>query len=83
VEGKKMKVIILGCGRVGSTLALMLTSEKHEVTVIDKDPEAFRRLGENFQGRTVVGLGIDEEVLKDAGIEDADAFLDSEPSPDL
>jgi trk system potassium uptake protein TrkA len=75
VEGKKMKVIILGCGRVGSTLALMLTSEKHEVTVIDKDPEAFRRLGENFQGRTVVGLGIDEEVLKDAGIEDADAFF--------
>lgn len=70
-----MKVIILGCGRVGSTLALMLDAEGFEVAVIDKDPDAFRRLGEHFRGRTVKGLGIDVEVLKEAGIEGADAFL--------
>lgn len=70
-----MKVVILGCGRVGSTLALMLDTEGHQVSVIDKDPDAFRRLGEHFRGQTVTGLGIDVEVLKEAGIEDADAFL--------
>jgi len=70
-----MKVVILGCGRVGSTLALMLDAEGHQVSVIDKDPDAFRRLGEHFRGQTVTGLGIDVEVLKEAGIEGADAFL--------
>jgi len=70
-----MKVVILGCGRVGSTLALMLDTEGHQVSVIDKDPDAFRRSGEHFRGQTVTGLGIDVEVLKEAGIEDADAFL--------
>ncbi|MFA0747778.1 NAD-binding protein, partial [Fervidibacter sp.] len=70
-----MRVVILGCGRVGSTLALMLDAEGHEVSVIDKDPDSFRRLGENFKGRTITGLGIDVEVLKEAGIETADAFL--------
>lgn len=70
-----MRAIILGCGRVGSTLALMLESEGHEVCVIDKDPDAFRRLGENFKGRTLAGWGIDEEVLRSAGIEDAGAFF--------
>jgi trk system potassium uptake protein len=64
-----MKVVILGCGRVGSTLALMLDAEGHQVSVIDKDPDAFRRLGEHFRGQTVTGLGIDVEVLKEAGIE--------------
>lgn len=70
-----MRVVILGCGRVGSTLALMLDAEGHEVSVIDKDPDSFRRLGENFKGRTITGLGIDVEVLKEAGIETADTFL--------
>jgi len=70
-----MRAVILGCGRVGSTLALMLDAEGHEVSVIDKDPDSFRRLGENFKGRTITGLGIDVEVLKEAGIETADAFL--------
>ena len=70
-----MKVVILGCGRVGSTLALMLDAEGHQVSVIDKDPDAFRRLGEHFRGQTVTGLGIDVEVLREAGIEGADAFL--------
>lgn len=72
---ERMRAVVLGCGRVGSTLALMLDMEGHEVTVIDKDQDAFRRLGENFGGRTVVGWGIDEEVLKRSGIEGADAFF--------
>lgn len=70
-----MRAIILGCGRVGSTLALMLASEGHEVCVVDKDPDAFKRLGENFKGRTLVGWGIDEDVLRDAGIVGAEAFF--------
>ncbi len=70
-----MRAVILGCGRVGSTLALMLDAEGHEVSVIDKEPDSFRRLGEYFRGRTVTGLGIDVEVLQEAGIENADVFL--------
>lgn len=70
-----MHVIILGCGRVGSTLALMLDSEKHAVSIIDKNPDAFLRLGENFGGRTVAGWGIDADILVEAGIEGADAFV--------
>jgi trk system potassium uptake protein len=69
-----MHVVILGCGRVGATLALMLESEGHAVAIIDRDREAFRRLGRSFKGRTVLGIGIDEDVLRKAGIEHADAF---------
>jgi trk system potassium uptake protein len=70
-----MRVIILGCGRVGSTLALMLDSEGHEVSIIDVDPSAFRRLGEDFGGRAISGIGISADVLRDAGTENAAAFL--------
>ena len=70
-----MRAVILGCGRVGSTLALMLHSEGHEVSIIDMDPAAFRRLGEGFGGRAITGVGISAEVLKTAGIENAAAFL--------
>jgi trk system potassium uptake protein TrkA len=70
-----MRAVILGCGRVGSTLALKLEAEGHEVNVIDKDPSAFLRLGEHFKGRTIAGIGISAEVLRRAGIEGADAFL--------
>src|SRR5512136_3218727 len=70
-----MRVVILGCGRVGSTLALMLDSEGHEVGIIDMDPSAFRRLGESFGGRAISGIGISADVLRDAGIEQAAAFL--------
>jgi trk system potassium uptake protein len=70
-----MKVVILGCGRVGSTLALMLDSEGHDVSIVDMDPAAFRRLGEGFRGRALPGVGISAEVLKAAGIETAAAFL--------
>jgi trk system potassium uptake protein TrkA len=70
-----MRVIILGCGRVGAKLAELLDAEGHEVVVIDRDPEAFRRLPPNFKGTVVVGVGIDEDVLRRAGIEQADAFI--------
>lgn len=69
-----MKVIILGCGRVGSTLARELDAAGHEVTVIDERVSAFNRLGDSYKGNMVVGTGIDESVLRRAGIEDADCF---------
>ena len=70
-----MRVVILGCGRVGSGMARSLAAQGHHVTVIDKDPDAFRRLGESFAGDVVRGLGIDADVLEEAGIRSADAFL--------
>jgi trk system potassium uptake protein TrkA len=69
-----MKVIIAGCGRVGSTLARML-SENHDVTVIDRTSDAFRRLGPKFKGHKLVGQGTDMDILKRAGIESADVFV--------
>jgi trk system potassium uptake protein TrkA len=69
-----MYVIIVGCGRVGSQLAKLLSGEGHDVVIIDKNPEAFRRLGGTFNGLTIVGNGFDPELLKQAGIEKADAF---------
>jgi trk system potassium uptake protein TrkA len=71
-----MRVVILGCGRVGAMLAQLLTSEGHNVTVIDQDSDAFRRLGGDFpQSQTVIGNGTDEDVLRRAGLEEADAFV--------
>ena len=69
-----MYVIIVGCGRVGAELARLLQSEKHNVVVIDKDPNSFKRLGSNFNGITLTGEGYDVDLLKEAGIEKADAF---------
>ncbi|HEY7222861.1 MAG TPA: TrkA family potassium uptake protein [Micromonosporaceae bacterium] len=69
-----MHIVIMGCGRVGSTLAQSLESRGHSVAVIDQDPDAFRRLGPEFAGLTVTGVGFDREVLIEAGIERADAF---------
>jgi trk system potassium uptake protein TrkA len=69
-----MFVIIMGCGRVGARLANLLVERGHEVTVVDTNPEAFARLGPDFKGNTVVGTGIDVDVLRQAGIERADAF---------
>ena len=70
-----MKVVIMGCGRVGSQLAARLDREGHRVGVVDLTAKSFSRLPENFRGRTVVGTGIDEDVLRAAGIEEADAFV--------
>jgi trk system potassium uptake protein TrkA len=69
-----MNVIVVGCGRVGSQLATLLSVEGHNVVVIDKDSDAFKRLGTLFNGVTLRGLGFDEEILTEAGIVDADAF---------
>lgn len=70
-----MKVIIMGCGRVGGRLAGLLDADGHNVTVLDMDSYSFRRLPSGFKGKALVGNGIDEEVLKRAGIEQADAFI--------
>jgi trk system potassium uptake protein len=69
-----MHVVIMGCGRVGSLLALELESNGHTVAVIDQTKEAFRRLGPDFKGRTVTGVGFDRDTLLEAGIEGAQAF---------
>jgi trk system potassium uptake protein len=70
-----MYIVIMGCGRVGSQLAKVLTLEGHEVAVIDRDESAFERLSPRFAGFKVVGTGFDLNVLKQAGIERADAFV--------
>jgi trk system potassium uptake protein len=70
-----MKVIVMGCGRVGSQVSLVLSQHDHAVTVIDHDSNAENRLGENFKGRLLRGLGFDKKVLIDAGIESCDAFV--------
>jgi trk system potassium uptake protein TrkA len=67
-------IVIMGCGRVGSTLAHTLESRGHSVAIIDQDADAFRRLGPDFTGLTVTGIGFDQDVLAAAGIERADAF---------
>jgi trk system potassium uptake protein TrkA len=67
-------IVIMGCGRVGSTLARSLEKRGHTVAVIDMDVEAFRRLGPGFGGKTVRGVGFDREVLQEAGIEQAEGF---------
>lgn len=69
-----MYVIIVGCGRVGSELAKLLSNEGHNVVVIDKAQGSFDRLGGAFNGLTMVGNGFDLELLKQVGIEKADAF---------
>src|ERR1700716_3859308 len=70
-----MFVIIMGCGRVGARLALMMTHANHEVTIMDVTSSAFNRLGADFKGSTLLGDGTDQEVLRRAGIERADAFV--------
>jgi trk system potassium uptake protein len=67
-------IVIMGCGRVGSTLAHILEDQGHSVAVIDQDANAFRRLGSGFKGRKITGSGFDRDVLIEAGIEEADAF---------
>jgi trk system potassium uptake protein TrkA len=69
-----MRVVIVGCGRVGSTLALRLAGEGHAVCVIDEKPSAFARLGDDFDGEMVVGNGLESATLRRAGIEKADCF---------
>jgi len=70
-----MKVIIMGCGRVGARLAELLDADGHAVTILDTDAYSFRRLPPKFGGTALIGNGTNEEVLKRAGIEEADAFV--------
>jgi trk system potassium uptake protein TrkA len=73
-KGLVVHIVIMGCGRVGSTLAHILEDRGHTVAVVDRDPEAFRRLRPTFKGDRVTGIGFDREVLARAGIERADGF---------
>jgi len=70
-----MRVVIMGCGRVGSLLTVQLAQTGHEVAIIDKRPEAFYRLPPGFKAKTIVGLGFDRDVMEEAGIKEADAFI--------
>jgi trk system potassium uptake protein TrkA len=70
-----MRVIIMGNGRVGSELSIALVADGHDVAVIDKNPEAFYAYPPGDGARQIVGLGFDRDVLEDAGIKDADAFV--------
>jgi trk system potassium uptake protein TrkA len=67
-------IVIMGCGRVGSTLAHILEDQGHSVAVIDQNADAFRKLRSGFKGRKITGYGFDRDVLIEAGIEEADAF---------
>ena len=70
-----MKAVIMGCSRVGARLAGLLDADGHSVTILDTDTYSFRRLPPAFKGNALVGNGLDQEVLKRAGIEEADAFV--------
>jgi trk system potassium uptake protein TrkA len=67
-------VVIMGCGRVGSTIAVSLEAASHSVAIVDQDATAFRRLSPEFNGKQVVGIGFDRDTLVEAGIEQASAF---------
>lgn len=69
-----MHIILVGCGRVGASLAKSLAADEHDVVVIDKNPSSFRNLGSAFNGMTLIGTAIDTETLRSAGITRADAF---------
>jgi trk system potassium uptake protein TrkA len=69
-----VNIVVIGSGRVGSDLALQLSDEGHHVIVVDRNREAFRRLGSGFTGQKIVGSGFDREVLVAANVADADAF---------
>lgn len=70
-----MNIVIVGCGRVGAYLATVMDHRGDSVTIVDRQPSAFGRLEQNFGGLSISGTGIDEDVLRQAGIESADGFL--------
>ncbi|MDQ2799167.1 MAG: TrkA family potassium uptake protein, partial [Armatimonadota bacterium] len=69
------KIVILGCGRVGSTLAKQMSTEGHDVTVLDLTSDSFRRLGPKFRGQRIVGTGLDQDLLRRAGLDQASVFV--------
>jgi trk system potassium uptake protein TrkA len=78
-----MRVIIVGCGRVGSELANALSAERHEVVIIDRSPLSFGRLSRDFSGRMLTGVGFDREILQKADIEGADALATTTDSDNV
>lgn len=70
-----MKVVIFGCGRTGSTLALQLSAKGHQVTIIEQNPAALRRLGNDHNCEIVLGSGLDDDALVRSGVEAADVFF--------
>lgn len=70
-----MRAVILGCGRVGASLANDLCARGHRVSIIDRSQDAFRRLNEEFSGEPILGTGIDQEILETAGINEAELFV--------
>ena len=72
-SGVRVHIVIVGCGRVGSSLGKHLSETGHSVAVVDRKSEAFVRLGENYTGQTITGIGFDRDTLLQAGIEKADA----------
>jgi trk system potassium uptake protein TrkA len=75
VKQNRKTIVIMGCGRVGGKLAAMFDAAGHKVTVLDLDAYSFRRLPPTFSGTALIGNGTDEEMLRKAGIEGADAFI--------
>lgn len=78
-----MHIIIIGCGKVGSKFAQVLSDEGHDVVVVDNGPEAFKQLSADFNGITIAGVPIDQDILKQAGIETADAFAAVTPDDNV
>lgn len=78
-----MQIIVAGCGKVGSQFARIMSEEGHEIAVVDSSSENFKLLGSSFHGVTVLGVPIDEDVLKQAGIESADGFAAVTPDDNI
>ncbi|MHB8085121.1 MAG: potassium channel family protein [Dehalococcoidia bacterium] len=75
IKQNKSNIVIMGCGRVGGKLAAMFDAAGHKVTVVDLDAYSFRRLPPTFSGTALIGDGTDEDMLRKAGIENANAFI--------
>lgn len=78
-----MQIIVVGCGKVGSQFAKIMSEEGHEIVVVDSEIDNFRLLGPDFRGLTVLGVPIDEDVLKEAGIESADGLAAVTPDDNI
>lgn len=78
-----MNIILVGCGKVGSRLAEVLADEGHDIVIVESDRNALKLLSPDFNGVTIVGVPIDQDVLKQAGIENADAFAAVSPDDNI
>jgi trk system potassium uptake protein TrkA len=78
-----MYILIIGCGRLGSSLAMELSNEGHDVSIVDKDQEDLERLGSGFNGQIIKGVEIDHDILLQAGIDKADVFLAMTPDDNI